>query len=212
MQAFELIVDVESYNTFIGISLILTAIFILLRKKNTHLPVLICMFFFIPVIILLITHTVPYNRIWNYLTFPLCLCLATILEYIVSFFNHKTWITYALTFLLALGFCWYTVLKISTSTNPENTGIYQDVSSISSYIIQENPKKIFTNENTYYLYLRYQADIHRKIVIPVMNYTDTASLYDYILLIPNTAFPTNAVKNNYRLREKNNYIEVYEHL
>ncbi len=105
----------------------------------------------------------------------------------------------------------YTVIRSIEITKPDPEGIYYDIDRITEYVIAENNgESVYTNENSYNLYLRYYAVETGSELVPEMDMHTTKDNFSYVLLVPDSPFPVSIKKDNYIVKEKNKSIEVYK--
>jgi len=209
-EAFSHIIDIDYKDTFIGTTIIGLSIFVLIKTKKWSYLLLIGAFYCIPILILMIQHIRPYNRIWTYLIFPTTLCIAFILEYTYNKLNSNKTLKQILTTAIICIVVSYTYFKAYQITSPEKTLAYSIVGRITESVIQKSEGNIYTDDNTFNLYLRYYADQYNKTVLPDMQLQWKEKIYEYILITPELGFPNQLKKNNYSLLEKNKFIEVYK--
>jgi hypothetical protein len=209
-NAFKHILDTDYSATIPGLVFIGIAIIILVKKKNKIWIWMILTFFLTPVFILGIQQIQPYERIWTYLVFPFCLCLIIIANYLFSWVKNIR-IKGALVVIIFIFITVYTIIRSIDITKPNPEGIYYDIDRITEYIIAENKgESVYTNENAYNLYLRYHAAQAGIPLVPEMDGNTTNDNFSYVLLVPDSPFPTSVEKDNYIIKEKNPSIEVYK--
>ena len=205
-SAFIQIIDIDNNATFVGIFILVISLLVLSKTKKYDWFWLIVAFFVTPLILLTIQRIQPYERVWTYLIFPFSLCVLFILEFVFSFFpKYKNWLAGFSSVIICCYFLFY-------FTNLSNQGaeFYKELVRISSYISSEENVKVFTNDDSYNLFIRFEASEEGKEVIPIMSGITKADHFDYVLIVPKSKFPVELDQNMYQLKEKNNYIEVYE--
>jgi hypothetical protein len=209
-NAFKHILDTNQSAVLPGLIVICLAIIILIKRKRKVWLWMIVAFFLTPVFILCIQQIKPYERIWTYLVFPFCLCMIVIIDYLFSLIKNirvkKILIIIVFVFITV-----YTIIRSIDITKPNPEGIYYDIDRITEYVVAENAGRgIYTNENSYNLYLRYHATRAGINLVPEMAVDPLINNFSYILLIPGSSFPGSIEKDNYILKEKNPNIEVYK--
>ncbi len=205
--AFEFILEIEKFQVLSGIVIILSALVILINTKNKKWFWLILFFFLVPIILLTIQRLQPYHRIWIYLIFPMSICVLIILDW-VSLFLKKAGTYFII--ICCITTVAYTLITFYKMTEHKQL-MYENVERITSYIVSQNDVKVYTNDDSYGLFLRYQSSEIGKRVIAEMNPPKEAKDFDYVLLKKKVNFPSNIDSLKYNLHEKDDYIVVYKH-
>jgi hypothetical protein len=207
--AFSYILNIEEGASVVGIIIILISLFILFKMKRQNWRLLILFFFVTPLILLMIQRVIPYDRVWTYMILPLSLCLVIIIEFLFSLTEKYKLEKSVFVFLFSFGIFLHTFFHFKELTD-HGLGLYDDVSRISSYVVVNSSAKVYTNEDSYNLYIRYESAQRGNEIIPEMDPGSATNRFNYILLVPGTLFPGLINKTEYVLKEKNKYIEVYE--
>lgn len=208
--AFEFILGIEDFATLIGLVIILSALVVLIVTKRKEWFLLLFIFFLIPILLLTLQRLQPYNRVWCYLIFPISLCLVFIFDYLFSLVAK---INYAKTLLVVISssiLIGYTLIHFYEMTD-YGYFMYDNVGRITSYIVLEKDVKVYTNDDSYNLFLRYQSSQIGKDVVPEMAAVPATGNFNYVLLTRGAPFPLPIDKKNYILKEKDGFIEVYKH-
>ena len=207
-EAFIFMLNIDKGTFLIGSSIIFITIFILIKEKRKEWVFLLTSFFLVPPLLLMIQCLYPYGRVWTYLIFPMSLCIVIMLDFIFSRMIKSR----HLVNILFLGFSsmitGYTIYYFHSFTN-QSTGIYEEVDRIASSIVSDESSTVYTNDDTYNIYLRYYGLLMGKRIVPEMGIHPSVSDFDYVLITPSSSFPDSMVKDNYIVKEKNEYIEVY---
>ncbi len=208
--AFEFILGIETLQVPIGVFIIFSALAILIKTKRREWFWLIMFFFTTPIVLLTIQRLQPYNRVWIYLIFPMCMCMLIIFEYVFSLLDRIKYAKMVLALASSVAVVVYTLINFVGMTN-HGYLMYDNVSRITSYIVKEKEVKVYTNDDSYNLFLRYESTRIGKDVVPDMTpLPASGSNFDYVLLTKKASFPNTLDSNKYILKEKDDYIVVYK--
>jgi hypothetical protein len=177
---------------------------ILIVKKNSSLVVFLLISFVLPILMLLIQRVHPFDRVWTYLILPYSLCVLVVINYFHDQISRQSTIA---TIIISCGIIGYTFYYFYQDTSHGHL-IYDEVSQISSTVVRESNGNIYTNEDLYNLYIRYESSRNGKEIIPDMS--AKRNDYSHLLLIPGSSFPGSLEKLDYVLVRQNPYIEVYK--
>ncbi len=204
--AFIQIIDIDHKATFVGLVVIIVALAILWKTKKRYWFWVIVAFFTVPIILMTIQRLQPYGRVWTYLIFPFSMCMLFIIDYLFSLVpKYKNLLLIFSSFFVFIS----SIVHFYTISN-NGAGLYDDVTRISAYIASEKKATIYTNDDSYNLFIRFEGSKIGKEIFPLMgNVTDLGKL-DYVLIVPGTLFPHGVDRFDYVLKEKNKYIEVYK--
>ncbi|HWZ23051.1 MAG TPA: hypothetical protein VNW06_10380, partial [Cytophagaceae bacterium] len=208
--AFEFILGFDNFAMLTGLTIIISAILILIATKRKTWLLLVVAFFVTPVFLLTLQRLQPYNRVWCYLIFPTSLCVLFIFDYLFSLIGKINYARITLTIICVSTIIGYTLVHFYEMTN-HGYLMYDNVSRITRYIVMEKDVKVYTNDDSYNLFLRYESSQIGKNVIPEMAAMPTTSEFNYVLLTKDATFPVTINKMDYLLKEKDDFIEVYKH-
>ena len=208
--AFEFILGIDKFALAIGVIIIISGLLVLLIEKKKTWFWLLVSFFIVPLILLTIQRLQPYNRVWCYLIFPTSLCLIFVWDYLVSFFSKIKYAQVFLTSVFALIIIGYTINYFYEMT-AHGFIMYDNVDRITKYIVSENNVKVYTNDDSYNLFLRYHSSQIGKNVVPEMNTLPENKNFNYVLLTKNASFPATINEADYKLKEQDDFIRVYKH-
>lgn len=204
---FDYILYLDQYGLEIGLFVLFGATYFLVKEKKIPLLVLIWSLFVTPLLVLMIQQARPFDRVWTYLVFPFTLCLVIWLNAAYSLIK-KAYAKNILSILLYTGFTSYTIWLFYNDTN-HGSQIYDDVGRISSEVVEQGNGLVYTNEDVYNIYIRYQSAIRDRAIVPEMSALPETKPYQYVLLVPGTSFPASIPHDKYQLKECNEAIEVY---
>jgi len=207
-QAFRHIFDISGYATCFALAIFSVSGCCLVLKKKWAALSLFSIFYVLPLILIVVQQIRPYDRIWTYLIFPTSILLVISINGIVSFAIFSERLKTGIVSFLMLVVIGYTFINSMLNFSPTRTLIYYDVGRITKSIVAESSGVIYTNENTYNLYLRFQYDQLGKRKVPEMNLSNR--VYDYLVLVPGTNPWKTLTRADYLLAEKNDYIEIYK--
>jgi hypothetical protein len=208
--AFEFILGIENFQVVAGMSIIIVAVAILYKTKRKEWFWLILTFFIIPPILLTIQRLQPYHRVWIYLIFPMSICLLIIFDWLISFFKNNKYAKNFFAGAISISILVYTLIRFNEMTG-HGYLMYDNVSRITSYIVQQENVKVYTNDDSYNLFLRYESSQIGRNVVPQMESLPAPMEFDYVLLTKSAVFPATINADNYALKEKDDYIVVYKH-
>lgn len=161
-----------------------------------------------PIIILVFQRVNPFDRVWTYLILPFSISLVILVDFL--FLQIKHFLTrQVLSVLIVSGIAGYTVCYFYKDTSHGHM-IYDEVSRISRETSSKSNGKVYTNEDVYNLYIRYESSRLGREIIPEMSSASDLAGYSHVLLIPGSDFPGSIHPQDYWLKEQNPYIEVYE--
>lgn len=193
---------------WIALPLLLGAAFFLYRQKRMAMLALIVFLFVTPLLVLLVQHARPFDRVWTYLIFPFSICLVVWLDFLFSFVKNASLKTILVIFLFA-GSTGYTIHFFYDNTS-HGFLIYENTERISREVVENGNGLVYTNEDVYNLYIRYQAALKGQELVPDVAAVQTGKRYGYILLAPGTPFPSSLPYDMYQLKEHDAAIEVYK--
>jgi len=205
---FGYILSLEQGAFWVGLLLLLSATFILIQKQQYSWLLLIASMFVSPLLVLLVQRVQPFDRVWTYLIFPLSLCLWQVLDFIFSSIRSAL-----LKNIILLSLCAMTIVSAFFYFYEDTRyghQIYDEVGRICKYVVKENSGEVFTNEDVYNIYLRYEASRAGRTLVPEMSMETADKQFSYVLLTPYSSFPVSLDRKRYMLKEQNEYIRVYK--
>lgn len=209
-RGFEFILGMENFQVITGLSIILATLVILIITKQKEWLWLMIAFFITPGILLTIQRLQPYHRVWIYLIFPVSLCILFIVNWLLKFYMGNRLIKNSIALVFSLMITGYTIFSFNNMTN-HGFLMYDNVMRITDYIVQQKNVKVYTNDDSYNIFLRYQSGQRDQNLIPEMGSLTKETEFDYVLLTKNAEFPETIKADNYALKEKDDYIVVYKH-
>ncbi len=208
--AFEFVIGFEGYSMVTGIFLIIAAVVVLVRTRKIKWLLLVLSFFITALVLLTIQRLQPYNRIWIYLIIPITLCCLFILDNLFTLLQNKKYSKPILTVLLSILIVGYTLYSLYESTR-YGFLMYDNVGRITASIVAEKDVTVYTSDDSYNLYIRYQSSLIGKSIVPEMSSNPANGNFSYVLLLKDAPFPSAIKEADYILKEADDFIEVYKY-
>ncbi|MCS6821515.1 MAG: hypothetical protein NZ551_06570 [Microscillaceae bacterium] len=159
--------------------------------------------FLVPLPLIFLQKVLPFVRIWLYLQPVLILILLFLIHHFLAENTRKITLGGIIMWIFISNFT-----EIFKFHRPLEWQI------ISQKIITQKPQKIFVNEDTYNVFLRYQALKQGQNVTFLCEKIDTSLHYDYIILEKKRLKTIaqsiqNYLKRNYFVSEQNQDVQIY---
>ena len=199
----------ERYGIVItGSVLVLSIVFAILRKNKNILLLISCVYI-IPILLIIIQRTLPFERVWTYFLIILAFQVAFIAGSFFYYIKTPKLLT-TLYIFLAISFMVFRSIHFYAFYQGGYANYYRQLNTFMDTLYQKNPESVFVADDTYNVFIRYKWLVNNKVQPQIETLPENISPnYDCLIVPVNNPFPASLDSADYSFFYLNQHIKAY---